>query len=760
MNPGAPESAMAVTTIAVAATFTAEPVEAALRFWMQELQVPAKITFAPYSQVFQQLVDPSSVFSGNHRGINVLLVRLEDLISDEFRRSHLEPPGDGGSMTGRRRDTPPNQMEGGDFERIDGDAGGFVSAVKGAVERAPTPYLVCFCPPSAATESSTLPLYRRIEDRITAALGQIPGVDVVTSAELTATYPVDEIFDPHGDRLAHIPYKAGFYTAVGTMIARRIYALCNAPYKVIAFDADQTLWNGVCGEDGPLGVEIDPSRRAIQEFLVRQHDAGMILCLCSKNNDEDVAAVFDRRPEMVLRREHIVGWRVNWRPKSENLRSLAGDLQLGLDSFIFLDDDPVACADVQANTPEVLAFVLPQDPKAIARFLGRIWSFDHSKVTKEAADRTAFYRQDSARRGFQMESLTLHDFLAGLGLKVQIAPMTSNYLVRAAELTQRTNQFNATTIRRSEAGLQSLLQPQGLGCLVVNVKDRFGEYGVVGVMIFSVGVGALVVDTFLLSCRALGRGVEHRMLARLGEIALQSGLAEVDVPFLPSRKNQPTLDFLESVGNTWKQVENDGFLFHFPADRAAGMRYEPPVRETTRDSSASRPAVAPARAAVDARAKAALLTSIATELWDAEQITTVITAQRRIRPDLDVPYLAPTTACEKQVAEMFGKVLGVEHVGINDDFFSLGGHSLLATMLIARLRDAFEVEIPIAVLFEADFTVAKAAQMVGDYQMQASPEGTTEALRRLIESLSEEEVRALSADQRGPVPEKSGGEKV
>ena len=112
------------------------------------------------------------------------------------------------------------------------------------------------------------------------------------------------------------------------------------------------------------------------------------------------------------------------------------------------------------------------------------------------------------------------------------------------------------------------------------------------------------------------------------------------------------------------------------------MRYDPPVRETTRVSLESLPAAAPARAPVDARAKAALLTSIATELWDAEQVTTVITAQRRIRPDLDVPYLAPTTACEKQVAEMFGKVLGVEHVGINDDFFSLGGHSLLATMLI------------------------------------------------------------------------------
>ncbi len=141
--------------------------------------------------------------------------------------------------------------------------------------------------------------------------------------DLLDAYPVDEIFDPRGDRLAHIPYTPAFYAALGTMIARRIYALRSTPYKVIAFDADQTLWSGVCGEDGPLGVGIDPPRQAIQEFLVRQHDAGMILCLCSKNNDEDAAAVFESRPEMVLRRDLIVGWRVNWSPKSENLRSLA-----------------------------------------------------------------------------------------------------------------------------------------------------------------------------------------------------------------------------------------------------------------------------------------------------------------------------------------------------------------------------------------------------------------------------------------------------
>jgi FkbH-like protein len=759
MSAGVADASTMTTTIEVAATFTVEPVRAALRFWMQELQVAATINFAPYGQVIQQLVDPSSSLSRNHHGINVLVVRVDDF-AVAGGAPDAGPQEEGRSLVDRQRDVPSSKSEIDHPESTHPNVADFLSAVTGALKRAPTAYLICFCPASSATNLSDRRLCREMEDRIATTLSEIPGVHVVTSADLLDAYPAGEIFDPHGDRLAHIPYKPAFYTALGTMIARRIYALRNAPYKVVAFDADQTLWSGVCGEDGPLGVGIDPSRQAIQEFLVQQHDAGMILCLCSKNSDEDVAAVFDRRPEMVLRRDQIVGWRVNWSPKSENLRSLSHELQLGLESFVFLDDDPVACADVQANCPEVLTFVLPQNAERIAPFLRMIWAFDHLRVTKEAADRTAFYRSSAERNEFRTESLTLKEFIAGLGLKVSFAPLAANNLARASELTQRTNQFNATTSRRSEAAMQMLDRPQGSKCLVVHVKDRFGDYGVVGAMIFAEGSDALEVDTFLLSCRALGRGVEHRMLAQLGEIARRAGLATVDVPFRPSPKNQPALDFLESVGSDWKCALNDGLMFRIPAERAAAMRYDPPVTEPIGDFTGGRADAAPP-AAVDARARAALLASIATELSDVGQIAASITPEPRARPDLDVPYVAPGTAWERVLAGMFGNALGVGRVGINDDFFHLGGDSLRATMLIFELRDAFHVEIPMAILFDAEFTVAEVARTVAGHQkLRASPEASTEALAQLIETLSDDDIRTLLADQSGSVPREVGGEKV
>jgi FkbH-like protein len=690
----------AVETIAIASTFTAEPVEETLRFWMEELQIPGKVSFAPFNQVFQQLVDPASRLANNRKGINVLIVRLQDLA----------------------------------------DARGFLPAMRTAVERAQVPYLVCFCPGEAAAESRFDPL----EHETAEALRALPGVQVVTSAELAAAYPVADTFDPAGEGQAHVPYTPAFFTALGTMIARRMYAAKNAPYKVIAVDADQTLWNGVCGEDGPAGVGIDASRRALQEFLVRQHDAGMILCLCSRNNEGDVSAVF-ARPDMVLRREHFAGWRVNWNPKSESLRSLSGELKLALESFIFGDDDVVSCAEVEANCPEVLTFAVPPAGDVAAAFLARNWAFDHAAVTKEASDRTTFYLQEAERREFETDALTLKDFISGLRLKIEFIPIGPEELPRIAELTHRTNQFNATTIRRSEAALRHLLGSGARG-IAVRVGDRFGDYGVVGSMIFDVASDAVVVDTFLLSCRALGRGVEHRMVARLGEIAVQDGVSSVEIPCIASGKNQPVLDFLHAVGAGCDAQAGERVVFRFAARQAAATRFDPSPTASLPVPKGPVGAAAPAdvvRARVDARAKSALLSSIATNLWDAEQVAALIAGQRVARPDLEVPYVEPTTDTEKRLAGMFSALLGVERIGVHDDFFSLGGQSLFAMMLINRVRDAFGVELPITVLFDEAFTVAALSRTINRIQALSGPERAPDALKQSLDAMSDDEVRAL-----------------
>lgn len=721
--PGEPLS------IAIAATFTAEPLQQSLAFWAQELAMPASIAFAPYNQVFQQLLDPASLFAANRTGINVVLLRFEDWQPENPEESETETR-----------------------QRIEQNVRDLIGALKGSAGRSSAPHLVCVCSasPGVAADPLRAPIALQMEARLTSGLEEATGVQIVTMAELAASYPVGKFYDAHTDKLASIPYTPVFFTALGTLIARKIYALNNAAYKVIVLDADQTLWKGVVGEDGAQGVQIDPVRKTVQAFLVRQHDAGMLICVCSKNDEADVAQVFQNRPDMVLKRQHVVSWRVNWRPKSENIRSIARELRLGLDSFIFIDDDPVECAEVQANCPEVLTFLLPQEVDTIPRFLDHLWVFDRLKLTDEDKARTALYQENTERARYREEAPSLHDFLAGLNLKIRISTATPNQLARVSELTRRTNQFNFTNIRRSESQIQALCLPGETECLVVHVKDRFGDYGLVGVIIYQTDSAALTVETFLLSCRALGRGVEHKMAAMLGETAVRRGLPRIDVRFIGTARNQPALDFLQSLVGEFKKPQGNDLLFSFPANFLAALTYRPIApRETVPvEPDSSGPATTPA---VSTQAKARLLRSIAAELYDPKQIQGLISlmsAQARPRPELETAYVAPRTEGESKVAQIFSELSGIQEIGVNDDFFGLGGHSLLATQVLTRMADAFHIEMSPRLFFSGELTVASLAKTAIEQQIKQMSRQDVAAMLEQIKALSDDEVEVLLSARR------------
>ncbi|HZW29746.1 MAG TPA: HAD-IIIC family phosphatase, partial [Isosphaeraceae bacterium] len=546
-DPGRPAE-----RIAIAATFTAEPVAEALGFWMDELGRSWSIAFAPYNQVFQELLDPASLLSRNPRGINVLLVRLED-----WQRF-----GAGSSSREVRA------------EHLSRNAAELVEAVRVAAARSSARLILAFCPasPPAMADLPTRDLFEQIEDRIAAELQGVPGLCLIRTGDFQV-YPVDQAHDPERDRLAHIPYTPLFYAALGTILARRIHALTSPPYKVVVLDCDNTLWKGVLGEDGVEGIAIPPAWARGQDILVRLARQGFLLGLCSKNNEADVLAVFDHRAEMILKRDHLVCWRINWQPKSENIRAMARELNLGLDSVIFLDDNPIECAEVRAGCPEVLTLRLPIEGDLV-RFLEHVWAFDRPNVTAEDRQRTAMYRQEIERARLQQEAPSLEAFLAGLDLRIAIAEPAPDQIDRVAQLTQRTNQFNFTTIRR-DAGEIHRLADSGRECRVVTVRDRFGDYGLVGVLIFAARGDALEVDTFLLSCRVLGRGVEHRMLGELGTIARQRGLSWVEAPVIPTVKNQPARDFLARVAAADRADRDGMWLYRIPAAAAATITYRP-----------------------------------------------------------------------------------------------------------------------------------------------------------------------------------------
>ncbi len=532
--------------LVISATFTAEPIQDSIAFWLRKFDLAFDIKFAPYNQVFQELLGDGTLVASNQDGVNVLLVRLED-----WQGGHEAGP-------------LPSQVEQTTRE--------FAGALRAASLRSAVPFVVCLCAasPAVLADAARSAELSIAEAAILAEFKDAPTVHVVTSADVASTYNVKDYYSEHTDQIGHVPYTGDQFTALGTMVARRIWALRSRPHKVIALDCDGTLWRGTCGEDGPDGVHFDAPWKLLQQFMVQQYEAGMLLCICSKNAPEDVFAVFDkRREEMPLKREHIVSWRVNWTAKSENLRSLAKELELGLDSIIMLDDNPIEAAEIGAHCPEVLMLQLPPDEEKFSPFLRRIWAFDHLKTTGEDKNRTEYYRANAQRETARTESLSMDDFLRGLQLQITIAPVQAAQLERVAQLTQRTNQFNVTTIRRTVGELQQLCDHGKAECLVVQVRDRFGDYGLVGAVIYAKVPGALVVDSFMLSCRALGRKVEHRMLSELGALAKRADATHVDVPLTVTPKNKPARDFLESLGKQFQAVKDDGILFRFPSEFAA-----------------------------------------------------------------------------------------------------------------------------------------------------------------------------------------------
>lgn len=675
-------------TMAILATFTADPLAEALCFWQEQLGLPAAVTLAPYNQVFQQLLDPAGVLARHAGGSNVVLVRFEDWL--RF---------DGGLA---RWATPEGQA------KLRGDVADLAAAVRRAAGQSPATFLVSVCPPSPALVADPVraAFHGELESALAEPLGNLANVLIVPPAEMTAAYPVAEVYDPHGDELGHIPYTPTFYAALGTLLARKVHALHAPPRKVVVVDCDETLWQGVCGEVGPAGVVLDAPRRALQEFLVARQAAGMLVCLCSKNAEDDVWEVFRRRPDLPLRPEHLAAWRINWRAKSENLRELAGELGLGLDSFIFLDDNPLECAEVEAGCPAVLTLRLPRPVEGLPHFLRHVWAFDRPRATAEDARRTDSYRQNAQRERLRQESATLADFLAGLRLEVDIAEPAPDRWARVAQLTQRTNQFNVSTRRRTEAEVEQQCRSGALACRAVTVRDRFGDYGLVGVVLYRTGPEAVEVDTFLLSCRVLGRGVEHRMLRWLGDLARERGLARVEIPFLPTAKNQPARDFLEAVGAAFRETREGGFLFRFPAEAAASCAFAP----ASASVSVGKKAEAEAEAKAEERAPA-LLTRIALELDDARKIQAAVAARRRLGRPAAEPAEPPRTPIERKVAGVWAEVLGRDGLSLQDNFFELGGDSVLATQVVARLRDAFGLPLPLRSLFEAP-TVAGLAMMI------------------------------------------------
>ena len=350
------------------------------------------------------------------------------------------------------------------------------------------------------------------------------------------------------------PFSTDLMVQVAREFATITGGLKRAAKKVIVLDLDNTLWGGVIGDDGLEGIEIgttSPRGEAYRDFqlaLIELSKRGVLLAVCSKNDHEKAVEPFLKHPEMVLRLSNIVNFKANWEPKSENIRQIALELNLGLDSFVFLDDNPAEIDIVRQFVPEVTAIWLGEDPSTYAATLKDSRHFELRSVTKEDLERVELYQKEAKRQELKSTATDMDAYLRSLEMSAIISEFQSIDAPRIAQLINKSNQFNLTTRRRTEVDVQSLITSREHLNFTVRLSDRFGDHGLIAIVITQIAGEDLVVDTWLMSCRVLKRQVEELTLNQIVQLANSTGCRRVVGVYKPTAKNGMVRDLYPRMG--------------------------------------------------------------------------------------------------------------------------------------------------------------------------------------------------------------------
>ena len=389
---------------------------------------------------------------------------------------------------------------------------------------------------------------------LNAALAQLcresRGIHTVDYAGLVQRVGTSAWYDDRMALYARAPIAQSALPQLAREYVKFLRALAGKTKKCLVLDLDNTLWGGVLGEEGPRGIRLGPDYpgSAYLEFqrVVRGlRQRGVILAIASKNNPADVDEVFATNDHIVLRPEDFSIVRVGWNAKSQSLREIATHLNIALDHMVFVDDNPAECDEVAHALPAVTVVALPAQPEHFVQTLLEPGYFDALSVSTEDLRRAELYQQRDQAEELRAQSESIEDFYRRLEMEVVFAPVRETSLARAAQLTQKTNQFNVTTVRYTEAELLERQADPASLVTTIQVRDRFGDNGIVGFMMARLAGSEMEIDTLLLSCRVIGRTVETAMLAHVCEHAARRGAQRVRGRIVPTSKNAPAQDLYD-----------------------------------------------------------------------------------------------------------------------------------------------------------------------------------------------------------------------
>lgn len=400
------------------------------------------------------------------------------------------------------------------------------------------------------------PLFRFVaeaNERIAALQSEISNFYIFDINRMLHLFGESRARDLRGLYAFDVPFTNDFLTLVAEEWFGYIRTMFGGAKKCLVVDLDNTLWGGIAGEAGPLGIQVGPEYPglAFQNFqaaLLDLYHRGIILAINSRNNLEDVREVFEKNPHMLLQEKHFAAVKANWNNKAENLVAIADELNIGLDAIVFLDDDPVNRELVRTKLPEVLVPEFSLAPEEYAKTLFSLNVFDQFALTEEDLQKGKMYAEERQRKLVRESAKNIDDYIAELGIVISAQNNNAKLMPRLAQLSMKTNQFNLTTKRYTEKDIQKFMDSGGL-VFSGTVADKFGDYGTT---ILAIAVpqkdGVWLLDTFLMSCRIMGRGIEQVFMNHIiGEIA-ERGAEHMQALFIPTQKNVPAKDFLPEAG--------------------------------------------------------------------------------------------------------------------------------------------------------------------------------------------------------------------
>lgn len=544
-------------TLGVVSTFTIAPQRTAIEFALAATGLRPRMLYGDRDVIEPNLLDPHGPMHSAKPDAILLLWRLEEL-APAFVES-------GAVWTAQQRRDTIIAVE----ERIR-------DLVRSFSKASPATLILSTLPACLAPGGAQADLHRA--SGIGWALAYLNAAlrDIAAEFDHVRLFDLDGFFaaegasgyDPRFDLFALQPIAGRALGSFARAMRRLLGPFAAPPAKVLALDLDNTLWGGVLGEDGigslAIGHDFPGSIfRKIQLEALALRARGVLLVLVSKNEEANVREAFANLTDMPLKLSDFAAMRVDWNPKPDNLRAIADELELGLDSFVFVDDQPFERAAVAAGVPEVR--VLPTDgtPLGTLAALREAPHFDQHRTTSSDLGRAQDYKQRRERKDLERSASSRYDFLRSLSLKARVAPVDNGSLGRAVQMLAKTNQFNVTTRRHGEADLKRILEDGRAQLLSLSLADRFGDQGIVGLAIaVPDDENSANVDSFLMSCRALGRGAEEALWASLCRRLAANGFSRLRAEYRPTEKNAQCADLFDRLG-----------LLPLPGDGTTAKRY-------------------------------------------------------------------------------------------------------------------------------------------------------------------------------------------